>query len=188
MSTIGVNIAILEGDQVLLTLREDFEVWCLPGGAADEGESLAQAALREAREETGLVVELTRLVGIYSRPNWHEDGSHIAVFAARALGGTLQTQPDEVLQAEFFSEEELPKPLLFGQLQRILDALHGVTGVVWTQNDHWPFARDLSRAELYALRDRSGLSRREFYLQTFGHLHPKEEQLEVIPCRQKVEV
>lgn len=168
MVQIGVNIAILEGGKVLLTLREDFEVWCLPGGQVEDGESLAQAARREAQEETGLDVELTSLVGIYSRPFWHHEGAHIAVFSARAVGGGLHPQPSEVLEVCYFDRDSLPDYLLFGQRRRVLDALEGRVGVVWTQEDVWPYSIDISRSEIYALRDRSGLSRREFYLQTFG--------------------
>ncbi len=62
---LGVTVAVIDEDRILLTKREDFEVWCLPGGGVDPGESVAQAAIREAREETGLEVQLTRLVGIY---------------------------------------------------------------------------------------------------------------------------
>jgi ADP-ribose pyrophosphatase YjhB (NUDIX family) len=60
MINLGVNVAVIEDGRVLLTQREDFPVWCLPGGGVDPGESLAQAAVREVREETGLEVELER--------------------------------------------------------------------------------------------------------------------------------
>ena len=43
MPFLGVNVAILEDGKILLTRREDFEVWCLPGGGVDDGESVAQA-------------------------------------------------------------------------------------------------------------------------------------------------
>lgn len=181
MPSVGVNIAILLNDKILLTKREDFEVWCLPGGAVDTGESLAQAAIREAREETGLQVELTRLVGIYSQPRWHREGGHIAVIAARPTGGEIRPQPGEVLEIHYFGIDELPEVILFGQRRRILDALEGAVGLVVTQEAEWPLAMDMERSELYALRDQSGLSRRQFYVKVFGELgqDSRQERLEV---------
>ena len=58
MPTLGVEIAIIEAGKVLLIKRRDFGVWLLPGGGIDAGESAAEAAVREAQEETGLEVEL----------------------------------------------------------------------------------------------------------------------------------
>jgi ADP-ribose pyrophosphatase YjhB (NUDIX family) len=180
MPSLGVNIAIIENDRVLLTRREDFEVWCLPGGAVDPGESIAQAAVREAREETGLEVHLTRLVGLYSWPNWHAEGTHAVVFAARPVGGELHIPPVEVLEARYFSLQELPEPVLFGQSRRIKDALLGVSGAVYSRLDAvWPFETEMTRSELYDLRDRSGLSRQQFYLKFFGPIGTEGEQLEV---------
>jgi len=91
MPTFGVSVAVIQNGQILLTQRSDLPIWVLPGGAVDDGESLAQAAIRETREETGLEVELTRLVGVYSRPHWRNDGDHSTLFAARPIGGNLQT-------------------------------------------------------------------------------------------------
>ncbi|HSH01990.1 MAG TPA: NUDIX domain-containing protein, partial [Anaerolineae bacterium] len=68
MLKVGVNVAVIEGGKVLLTQREDFEVWCMPGGHVDGGESVAEAARREVLEETGLEVRLVSLVGVYSIP------------------------------------------------------------------------------------------------------------------------
>jgi 8-oxo-dGTP diphosphatase len=61
MPIIGVNVAIFQDGKVLLTKRRDFKVWCLPGGEVDNGETLVEAAKREAREELGLEVQLERL-------------------------------------------------------------------------------------------------------------------------------
>ena len=64
MSVLAVIVAIIEDGKILLTKREDVEVWCLPGGGVEDGESVAEAGIREAKEETGLDVELTSLVGV----------------------------------------------------------------------------------------------------------------------------
>jgi ADP-ribose pyrophosphatase YjhB (NUDIX family) len=178
MPILGVTIAIVDGSRVLLTKREDFEVWCLPGGAVDDGESIAVAAIREAREETGLEVDLTRLVGIYSRPKgWRS--THLVLFAARAVGGALRPDPHEVIDAKYFSLSALPEPLLTGHHQQILDALGGVGGNVWSYQVAWPFAQDITRQELYALRDRSGLTRQEFYIQHMLLTGDEQMRLEV---------
>jgi 8-oxo-dGTP diphosphatase len=179
MITLGVNIAILREDKVLLTKREDFEVWCLPGGAVDENESIAAAALREAREETGLQVQLMHLVGVYSQPNWL-NSHHALVFAAQATGGEPRPQSNEVLDMAYFNQQSLPEPILFGQRQRILDALNGAQGVVRNRTQEWPFGK-VSRQELYALRDHSGLSRQAFYLKHFGNSDAYQDKLEVGP-------
>ena len=177
MINLGVNVAVIEDGRVLLTQREDVEVWCLPGGQVESGESLAQAAVREVREETGLEIELLRLVGIYSRPLWMGQGYHIAVFAARPVGGAPLPQPGEVIAMDYFPAGSLP-PLLWGQRQRIEDALAGVTGVVRMQ-EIAPDLPQLTRAEIYALRDRSGLPRADFYAQVMEQFGPESQQIEV---------
>jgi ADP-ribose pyrophosphatase YjhB (NUDIX family) len=179
MPILGVNIAIIQDQKVLLTLRRDFEVWCLPGGEVEDSESLAQAAIREAYEEVGLKVRLTRLVGLHSRPQWLGCGGHVAVFAAEITGGELVIQPAEVLEARFFNFFELPEELLLGHHQQILDAIKGVCGAVWTHDSEWDFAPGLTREELYQLRDQSGLAPAEFYLQRVAKPLPMGHRLEV---------
>jgi ADP-ribose pyrophosphatase YjhB (NUDIX family) len=174
------SVAVIQAGQVLLTKREDFEVWCLPGGHVEEGETLAQAARREVSEETGLEVELTRLVGIYSRPHWGEGSIHIVVFAAEPMGGELRPAVEEVIEARYFSPEALPEDLMRDHRQRILDALEGKGGsVVRSQDSKWPFDQKMSFEELYELRDKSGLSRQQFYLKYLGEPDEENEILEV---------
>lgn len=174
---LGVNVAVIQDGRVLLTQREDFEVWCLPGGGVDPGESLAQAAIREVREETGLEVELVRLVGMYSRPLWMGKGQHIAVFSATPAGGVLQPQPGEVVALDFFDTDDMPV-LLWGQQQRIEDAIAGITGVVRVQQIA-PGLPQPTRQEMYDLRDRSGLSRIAFYTHYSAQYGPEDQQIEV---------
>ncbi|HZG69425.1 MAG TPA: NUDIX domain-containing protein, partial [Herpetosiphonaceae bacterium] len=157
--------------------REDFEVWCLPGGGVESGESLAQAAVREVREETGIHIELLRLVGIYSRPLWMGQGYHIVVFAAWPVGGSPLPQPGEVIAMDYFGAGALP-PLLWGQRQRIEDALAGVTGVVRMQEIPHDLAQH-TREEVYAMRDHFGLPRAEFYAQVMEQFGPETQQIEV---------
>jgi mutator protein MutT len=66
----AVNVVVTNDDgDILLIRRTDNNIWALPGGAIDLGESVAQAAVRETQEETGITVEITGLVGIYTNPH-----------------------------------------------------------------------------------------------------------------------
>ncbi len=174
---LGVNIAIIDTGRVLLTRREDFRVWCLPGGGVDEGESIAQAAIREAREETGWDVELTRLVGVYSLPDALPGSGHAVVSSAKAISGTLTLDPSEVLEAQFFCADELPVDLIWWHRRRILDALNGIQAVAYMQQPARlagipPVA---TRQEIYAMRDRGELSVDEVYRWTCVQPEPLSE-------------
>ena len=168
MVGLGVHIAIIRDGRVVLTKREDFEVWCLPGGGVDSGESVAQAAIREAREETGLEVRLTRLVGIYSKPQWSD---HDLLFAAEPVGGELISTSAEVVDIGYFTPSAWPEPLIPWHRQRLQDALRAEhSALACSQDVPVILPPELSRRELYALRDRSGLSRQEFFLRLMGAL------------------
>ena len=162
MISIAATVVIVADGKVLLVKREDLEVWALPGGGVDEGESLAETAVREAREETGLQVELTHLIGLYSEIGSWSDW-HVASFAADVVGGELQTQLGEVLDLRFFPLDALPEDMFWWHRQHIEDfqAGHGGSGVNRQEVVSQPGAAN--RAELYAMRDQSGLTRREFY-------------------------
>lgn len=184
MPDLGVNIAIIDQGKILLTKREDFEVWCLPGGGLDPGETLAQAAIREAHEETGLYVELTRLAGMYSRPGWVGGGAYTALFAATPTGGTLQTQLGETIDIRYFDPIALPSDMIWWHHRRIYDALRGVGGsAVIDQGSAWPFDPSMSRQQLYQMRDQSGLTRPEFYRRHFIPHDPGTATIEELPGR-----
>ena len=155
MPTLGVDVAVIQDERVLLTLREDFRVWCLPGGGVDPGESVAQAAIREVLEETGLTVTLTRVVGVYSRPQWMQGGDHVVLFAAHHRAGTVHPAPQEVLDVRYFALDQLPEKLLWWHRRYIADVAAGMGGsCATTLGATWPFRPGMSRTELYALRDR----------------------------------
>ena len=174
MPALAAIIAVIDNGKVLLTKREDFEVWCLPGGGVEDGESLAEAAMREAKEETGVEVELTRLVGVYSRLGGMWNDVHAALFAARPIGGELRIQPGETVEVAYFPFDEIPEQVLFGHKKRILDAINDVRGIAVRQEMHLPGEPKPTRQELYALRDGSGLTRQQFYLERIARARTRE--------------
>ena len=171
---VGVNVAIIAEGRILLTKRQDFGVWCMPGGGVDKDESIADAAFREAVEETGIEVRLSRMVGLYNMPKANGWANLIVVFVGEPIGGELTAQEGEVVDMACFPFDEIPGNLLFGHRQRIQDALDGIGGsAVWRQ--HIPFDDVDNRQELYQIVEDSGLSGDAFYEEHFGFDDPIEK-------------
>jgi len=102
-----------EGGIVLILRRNEPRQWAIPGGFCDYGESLEEAAVREAREETGLEVELIEQFHTYSDPRRDPRQHNITtVYIARAIGGSLRAQ-DDAQDIGIFSEADLPPQLAF---------------------------------------------------------------------------
>ncbi|MEU4673004.1 NUDIX domain-containing protein [Amycolatopsis sp. NPDC023774] len=92
--------AFIQDDQgrILMIRRTDNDLYAIPGGQLELGETLAQAAVREVREETGIECEVTGVIGLYSNPNHviaYDDGEvrqeFSICFRARRLRGDLRT-------------------------------------------------------------------------------------------------
>lgn len=162
---IGVQMVIKDGSRVLLTKREDYEVWCLPGGGIDSGESFAEAAIREAKEETGLEVRIKRLVGVYSRPT---ENCYNLVYEGEIVGGEIMQVSREVIEIGWFDYRELPDHTMIFYEYLIKDAFEFTEPVGWKITTPNPFG-DKNYKEMYALRDASGLSRKDFYMKYFGN-------------------
>jgi len=102
-----------EQGRVLLGKRTDNSLWTIPGGTMKPGETIADTAIREVMEETGIDVEVVSLIGIYSNPSHvveYSDGEvrqqFSVCFACRRVGGELATS-DETSEVGYFSSDEL---------------------------------------------------------------------------------
>jgi 8-oxo-dGTP pyrophosphatase MutT (NUDIX family) len=115
----AVNVIVAGDDgRILLIRRTDNDRFALPGGAMDLGESIAETAVRETREETGIAVQVTGLVGIYTSPghlieytsNGEVRQEFAVVFTARPIGGSTTTSSESsaVVWADPKSTDDLP--------------------------------------------------------------------------------
>lgn len=117
---------------ILLHHRSDNGMWSLPGGAMEVGETISQCAIREVKEETGLDVEVIRLVGVYSDPNHVIEYSNGEVrqefsicFQAKVVSGHLQLST-ESRALEWISPADLDNLNLQPSIRmRIHDAISG---------------------------------------------------------------
>lgn len=93
---VDVVIPSEEGTVLIRRGSDPFEgQWALPGGFAEVGETVETAAVRETAEETGLAVELARLIGVYSDPERDPRGHNVSIaFLARVVGGDLVAASD----------------------------------------------------------------------------------------------
>ena len=95
----STTAAILDDNGRLLLIHKiDNDFWALPGGAMEIGESIADGAVREVAEETGLTVELTGVVGIYTDPGHvmaYDDGEVRQEFSVCFYGRVLSGEPRE---------------------------------------------------------------------------------------------
>lgn len=116
---IGVSALIFHEGEILLAHRSDIDWWNLPGGGMELGETLEMTVRREVLEETGLQVEIDRLVGVYSKPQKQEI---VLSLLCRITGGEL-TSTAESRECRFFPPDALPPNTLPKHRQRISDAL-----------------------------------------------------------------
>lgn len=113
---VAASAVVVDGrGRILMQRRRDNGLWALPGGGMDLGDSLPGTAVREVREETGLDVEITGLVGTYTDPRHviaYTDGEvrrqFNVCFTARIVGGELAVS-DESTEVRFVAPEELDR-------------------------------------------------------------------------------
>jgi len=96
----SVNVVVVnDAGEILMIRRTDNDNWAVPGGAIELGESVAQAAVRETREESGIECEITGIVGIYSDPK------HVLLYTSN---GEVRQEFSIVLTARPLSGQPTP--------------------------------------------------------------------------------
>jgi len=126
---VAVGTILQRDDKHILLLRRAIEPgygkWVFPGGFVDRGEEVVVAAVREAREESGLQVRIYRLLNVYSYPG---RAPVIIVYVASITGGTLALD-DESTEAKFFPPDDIPwDELAFRSTHEALREFLGMTG------------------------------------------------------------
>ena len=115
---LGVTCAVIDDEgRILLSERNDLKVWNVPGGRLDSGEWLADAAIREVREETGITAQIERPVNLYY---WQGFQRLNILFSGWPLGGVLQAKTDEAFDNQYFPPESLPRLLNPNQAEAAL--------------------------------------------------------------------
>ncbi|MEV4179693.1 NUDIX domain-containing protein [Nonomuraea sp. NPDC049709] len=133
----SASVFVMNGDGKLLLLRRtDNDLWTIPTGGVKKGETVADAGVRECREETGIEIAITGLVGVFSTPDHviayiHDDEvdevrQPINVcLRAQVLGGTLQPAPKESREVRWVEPSELDSYDIQPAIRRRID--HGLT-------------------------------------------------------------
>jgi ADP-ribose pyrophosphatase YjhB (NUDIX family) len=105
-------IAFNERDEILLIQRLTGK-WWYPTGFCDVGISPAENVAKEAREETGLIVQPERLIAVMDNKKYGSPARHIysMLFYCRIIGGELKPNPLEAIAAGFFSLDRIPEPM-----------------------------------------------------------------------------
>ena len=120
--TVDVVIYMDEGFVFVKRLNEPFKnFWALPGGIVEYGETVEEAAIREAKEETGLEVKLEKLIGVYSNPKRDPRGHYVSIaYLAKPVSGKLKASTD-AKEVKVFSQK--PEKLAFDHEKIFEDAL-----------------------------------------------------------------
>lgn len=125
--TLAVDTIIKTKDGKIVLIKRKFppfeDSWALPGGIVEYGETVENAAVREAKEETGLDVMVESLVGVYSDPSRDPRGHVISIcYLCEEIKGILAAETDAKVVKTFTAEEFTTLNLAFDHKLMLRDA------------------------------------------------------------------
>lgn len=131
--TLGTRTAVIAADARVLLVRHNYAAgWFLPGGGVERGETISRAAVRELREEAGIVAdEEPVLHGIFLNDE-NFPGDHVACFVVRRFTREAVAKSLEIAEARFFSLDALPDGTSGGTRRRLTEIISGgVIAGIW---------------------------------------------------------
>ncbi|PKL01543.1 MAG: hypothetical protein CVV56_00750 [Tenericutes bacterium HGW-Tenericutes-1] len=132
----AANVIIVnDNNEVLLQQRSDTFLWGLPGGLMEIEDSIENCAIREAKEELGIDVELTGFVGVFTNPmmRWRvSDKAKVICFSftAKIVSGSVKVSDDESVGFGYFSQDNLPPIHAVDNMEAILAYFAGKRNVI----------------------------------------------------------
>jgi ADP-ribose pyrophosphatase YjhB (NUDIX family) len=160
MLALRVEAIITDNARVLLVQHPWLPAWQLPGGIVESHMDPAEYLGQLVEAQTGLQVRVGRLIGLYSRPNWRQEGDTTCLFSG--LQRTRELLDKANRHPAYFSPRALPDNILPWQVARIQDALENQQRpFVRSQEMHWPFESECYDDVLVSLIQNQGLSPQE---------------------------
>ena len=146
----SVTGLVFDGEgRVLLARHAHLDLWALPGGAVDPGETPQDAVVRELWEETGLMVEPVHVRGAFSGPAFHvhyPNGDQVTyvttMFECRVTGGALRPDGEEVKDVRYVSASELPVLTITAGTALVLPRLMTPGAPAWIPPVTWRVPRE----------------------------------------------
>lgn len=132
----GVGVILEKEGKILLGLRHpdpdkadsafrSSGEWCLPGGKLDWGESFENGAIREVKEETGIIIHNPKVISVHNCKNKHAHFVTIGLLVHEWEGEAKVMEPDEITEWQWFDLKDLPSPRYFPSFEVIDNYLQG---------------------------------------------------------------
>ena len=99
--------------------------WCLPGGKLDFGETLEEGAIREVKEETGIIIKNPKVISIHNCKNEHAHFMTAGLITHEWEGEAKVMEPDEIVEWKWFNINDLPYPRYFPSFEVIENFIKG---------------------------------------------------------------